>query len=444
MITGDSRIIETWGEVSSREEIKGEEKLIYATSTSLLYRVRKDGKYFLLKRSAIKGIRGRQILRREYELSAGCDHPNIIDIYEYRKIATATNPEEGYELVMEYVEGRTLSEFLKENPTLKTRKRIFSELLAAVAYLHQRRIIHNDLKPDNILISRNGDHVKLIDFGLSDDDTHFELKTLGFTDGFAAPELRDDRNSSVRSDIYSLGKIMHFIFGNRYFPISNKCLRKNRDKRFSNIKELESSWKRVYISWLAPVAILVFGLSLIGILAIIKDKNEQQQKLDSLQIAVMRYSDELNLQRENREKDKKDSEISNDYKAEEPTGENTQVAVLSKEIPTAKEAGSQKNYDREIIKEFRRSLSRLSSKALDSISKCQTPQEILNVFNNYSLEGKELYDSRLAEVSDDASKSEVTSIMLDESARFDTQFHKYLKEVEDKVVRQLRKPESED
>lgn len=433
-MTGDSTIIEINPEESSRDGACIEEKeLLYATTNSLLFRIRKDGKYFLLKRGAIKGIRGRQILRREYELSVGCDHPNIIDVYEYRKISAGNGEEDEYEMVMEYVEGRTLTEFLKEKPSHKTKKRIFAELLASVAYLHQRRIIHNDLKPDNILVSRNGDHVKLIDFGLSDNDAHYELKVLGFTDGFAPPELRDDRKSDIRSDIYSLGKIMGCIFGKRYLSVSNKCLRANPNRRFQDVAGLEKRWKRDNVSWIIPVVSFFLLLIAGGVWALIKDQNEQQQKLDRLQSAILMHANELNLQREIREKDKPETETSNEVVKEKDPKQKIIRANLAEESSMDTEPTTEINHSEEILQDFKLTLTRLSSEKLDSISKCDEIKKMILISQNFWMQVKDLYESRMDELPDEASKSQLTSIFFDESSRFDTQFHIYLKKAEEKL-----------
>lgn len=403
---GDSEIKEFISE-KPIQEISGIEELVHATKSSLLYRIRKDGKYFLLKRSAIEGLRGQHILRREYEISVGCNHPNIIDVYEFRKIS-----EIEYELVMEYVEGRTLADFLKENPSLKTKKRIFSELLDAVGYLHQRRIIHNDLKPDNVLISRIGNHVKLIDLGLSDDDAHYELKTLGFSEDFAAPELSRYRKSDVRSDIYSLGVIMRWLFGGRYIFVIHKCLKKNPARRFHDIISLKKSWKRTEITRGIPFLLIFILLISLGIIIFIQNNKEQRQKLEELQAAISTMPNKPDFRQETME-----NEIS--------------VATAPDDSFIEKETkpGSPQYENKKIIEDFRKAYKMLSSETVDSLGKCEYSSDMIEIFRNYSLKAKELYERAMEQASNESDKTVITSIMMQQSANVDKDFQKFLNTV---------------
>jgi serine/threonine protein kinase len=83
-------------------------------------------------------------------------------------------------------------------------------LLAALEYIHNRQIVHLDLKPDNILITNNGNNLKLIDLGLSYSDCYSEItggtQSFGSPEQFARPELID-----FRSYIYAFGKIVLFL-----------------------------------------------------------------------------------------------------------------------------------------------------------------------------------------------------------------------------------------
>ena len=225
------------------------------TASSKLWRVSRDGKYFLIKTTKDNSEHQIQMLRREYELSIGCDNPNIVHTFTYEN-----DVHEGDGIVMEYIEGRTLREYLSEKPSLASRQRIFDELLSAVNYLHKRGIIHNDLKPENILITRADDTLKIIDFGLADKDAYYVWKTLGCTPEYASPELRSQsKDIDSRSDIYSIGMIMREIFDGRYTYIIKRCCKENPQQRFSDVSELQNKWKNRNKIWklLATLFILI-------------------------------------------------------------------------------------------------------------------------------------------------------------------------------------------
>ncbi|MBR6775590.1 MAG: serine/threonine protein kinase [Bacteroidales bacterium] len=239
-------------------------KLLKTTVYSKLWRVSRDGKYFLIKTTKNNSEYQQKMLRREYEISIGCDNPNIVHVFTYER-----NLPEGEGIVMEYIEGRTLDEFLLEKPSLKTKQRIFGELLSAVNYLHKRGIIHNDLKPENILITRADNTLKIIDFGLADNDAFYVLKTLGCTQRYASPELLSQdvrarlatskQKIDARSDIYSIGIIMQDIFDGRYKRIINKCIKENVGSRYPDISSLQRKWNDRNKVWkyLAVIVILL-------------------------------------------------------------------------------------------------------------------------------------------------------------------------------------------
>lgn len=179
-------------------------ELISENEISRLYRVRRDGKYFIVKTARDSSQRLTSIIRREYEISANLSHNNIVSVFTYEQQTPV-----GCGIVMEYVNGRTLEAFLGEKPGFSLRRRVLDQILSAVSYLHEKGIIHNDLKPENILVTYSDNSVKLIDFGLSDDDAHYLLRTPGCTPLFASPELLEGRTPlDSRSDIYSLGLLI--------------------------------------------------------------------------------------------------------------------------------------------------------------------------------------------------------------------------------------------
>lgn len=232
--------------------------LLIVTAYASLYRVTKSGRYFLIKTTKDNSPQARAMLRREYELSIGCDHPHLVHVYLFEEDSPV-----GPGIVMEYIEGRTLDHFLAENPTPTVRRRIFEELLSVVDYLHKRGIVHNDLKPENILITRSGDRLKLIDFGLSDNDAQL-LRTPGCTPAYASPELLSGAlQPDLRSDIYSIGRLMQLIFAGKHHGIIRRCLQPDRERRFENVERLRQRWRRRNRPWhllLATIGAILFLL----------------------------------------------------------------------------------------------------------------------------------------------------------------------------------------
>ena len=213
-------------------------KLLKTTAYAALYRANKAGKHFLVKTTKDNSDHQIAMLRREYELSIGCDHPHIVHIYTFEE-----NLPVGAGIVMEYIEGRTLAHYLAENPPATARNRLFEELLSAVGYLHRRGVIHNDLKSENILITRADNTLKVIDFGLADNDACYAMRTLGCTPQYASPELQaQSRQTDARSDIYSVGVLMGEIFGGKHRGIAKKCRNTDPDKRYENTTALQLAW----------------------------------------------------------------------------------------------------------------------------------------------------------------------------------------------------------
>lgn len=261
------------------QEALGENITVPPTTSCLIrtgrlfsyFRIEHDGKYFFFKTFTEDTPLARKLLRREYELSSGCDNPYIARTFLYGDLIPGKTG-----ILMEYVDGRTLDEFIQENPPSKLRKEIFLQLLDAVEYLHKKGIIHNDLKPANILITTAGNKLKLIDFGLSDDDAHFLLKTPGCTTVYAAPELATDRKADQRSDIYSIGKIMKVLFGGRHRCIAGKCLRRNPERRYKGAAALRKAWRRRNRPAKVIAVLLAAVIVALGIDAEIADRKEMQ------------------------------------------------------------------------------------------------------------------------------------------------------------------------
>ena len=130
-------------------------------------------------------------------------------------------------------------------------------MVDALCYIHSKQIIHRDLKPSNILVARNGNNVKIIDFGLSDADDYAILKQPAGTMKYMAPEQKEsDTKIDGRADIYAFGLLLREIFPRRYCHIAAKCSRTDRDRRYANAEALKKAFER-HSRWLWMLPILI-------------------------------------------------------------------------------------------------------------------------------------------------------------------------------------------
>ncbi|MCQ2153399.1 MAG: protein kinase [Bacteroidales bacterium] len=222
-----------------------------------IYTATRAGKRFILKAAAGDGARDIEALKREYEMTMSITHPFIIYVFTYESESPV-----GPCIVMEYVDGRTLSEWLSERPSRRERTRLFGQLLDAIEYLHAKGLLHNDLSAENILVNRVGNSLKLIDFGFSDDDIHYLGRERGCTRRYASGELLAGSPADARSDIYSTGVLMREIFGRRFIRISRRACHKTPEHRYRSVTALRKAWLRARRLPLCLIVLLALaGLS---------------------------------------------------------------------------------------------------------------------------------------------------------------------------------------
>lgn len=144
--------------------------------------------------------------RREAQSAASLDHPNIVSIYDVGE------EDDIYYIVMEYVEGMTLKEYINRTGPLHPKEavQIMEQIVSAIAHAHDNQIVHRDIKPHNILIDHMG-HIKVTDFGIamalsSTTITHTN-SVLGSVH-YLSPEQARGGLSTKKSDIYSLGIVL--------------------------------------------------------------------------------------------------------------------------------------------------------------------------------------------------------------------------------------------
>lgn len=201
------------------------------------YRVKIYGKlHFLkkLKKEHEDNILFREALRKEFEIGFRLEHPNIVRYVSFHDD----------EILMEYVDGENLLAFLKNHPAYFEDAEHFDkfvgQLLSALQYLHDNQVLHLDLKPENIMLTRIGSDVKVVDLGCCYSDTFVD--STGYTTQYAAPEQLAGRKVDVRTDIYAVGKLLELL---PHPPVYNKvikrCLNKNPQDRYPSIADLKAA-----------------------------------------------------------------------------------------------------------------------------------------------------------------------------------------------------------
>ena len=215
----------------------------------LLTRAKRQGRWWVLK-----GLKEeyrddsvyRTLLQKEYEIISQLQHPMVVSAFSLEEV-------EGYGLciVMEWIDGVTLKEWLAQGGhTRKERRHVANMLMEALGYVHSRQTQHRDLKPSNIMLTHNGQHLKLIDFGLSDTDSHAILKAPAGTEGYMAPE--------GPSDIYSLGCILRELrTGWSSRMVIRKCCAP-LDRRYTSVATVQKDLHRCW-QW-TPWIVLIVSL----------------------------------------------------------------------------------------------------------------------------------------------------------------------------------------
>ena len=177
-----------------------------------IWRVQKFGQFVVLK-ALQEEYRGdpvyEALLKKEFEIGYSLNHPSICRTWHFR-----AHPLLGNCIEMEWVDGVTLDErFHGQKPDEALFMKIANELCDAVGYLHSHQIIHRDIKPSNILITHNGNNLKLIDFGLADSDDSAILKMQAGTEAYLAPEVLSGGKADMRTDIWAVGKVLSELYG---------------------------------------------------------------------------------------------------------------------------------------------------------------------------------------------------------------------------------------
>ncbi len=232
------------------------EERIWQGATSTIYKgICKNGKFgevvaikvlhpYREKKEQIKSF------IKEFKLLKDLNHPNILKVYKLGK------RRDFYYIFMEYINGKSLRFFWNSNLEIfpDTILYILIKVGEAIEYIHSKRIVHNDIKPENIIVGENLKDVKLIDFGFAEKVRFFRKRVsfVGGTEKYIAPE-RKEGVIDLKSDIYSYGVMLeeylfNYDFYEEIYPVIMMAKSSNLSKRPS-ISEIVKELRKIYENW---------------------------------------------------------------------------------------------------------------------------------------------------------------------------------------------------
>ena len=196
---------------------------------------------------------------REARALARLNHPNIVSVFDFGHVG------ELYYFVMEFVEGTDLRHLMRTGLESREALEVIPQICDALQYAHEQGIVHRDVKPENILVDRQG-RVKIADFGLAkllgDDTANFALTSardvLGTLHYMAPEQLEKPLEVDHRADIYSLGVVFYEMLTGelpigRFDPPSRlievdvrldevvlRALAKEPDRRYQTVSDLKT------------------------------------------------------------------------------------------------------------------------------------------------------------------------------------------------------------
>lgn len=202
----DGRVGETVGDAWTIESVLG------AGATSVVYRARhRSGQRVAMKillRSCVADAEVRERFVREADALRRVNHPNVVQV-----IGSATTDDGVPLIMMELLEGRTLEELVRrEQITILRAVDITSAVLSALTACHDRGILHRDVKPANVFITREG-RIKLVDFGVARLSGHNETQrrlAIG-TLAFMSPEQARGDAQGITVDVYGAGAMLYSL-----------------------------------------------------------------------------------------------------------------------------------------------------------------------------------------------------------------------------------------
>lgn len=180
---------------------------LFETSNNIIYRVsdKHSGEIVALKLLKTSEPTFINRFKKEYFILQALVYPDIVKVYDLA--LTKIKKKKHLYFTMEYVDGLPLNLYFQQYGYANFVP-FFIEILCTLAFIHKKSLLHCDLKPHHILVSKDG-KIKLVDFGFALLQKSDIIKGIGGTLRYIAPEILKGENPDVRTEIYSLGIIMH-------------------------------------------------------------------------------------------------------------------------------------------------------------------------------------------------------------------------------------------
>lgn len=188
---------------------------------------------------------GKEVFEKEVEiLNQNQDIQELVNIYRYIRENNTSY------MVMEYLEGCTLQDYMDDNPKMDggSFKGIFAMIMDAVNALHDKGIGHYNLSPDNIYLEKSG-RVRLLDFGMAKKEVYrmMQKKVDYYREEYISPEILLGKPAKLNADLYSLGAIYYYMMTGKE-PKSSL----HRNRRHSKLRISDKTDERI-VNLLAEV-----------------------------------------------------------------------------------------------------------------------------------------------------------------------------------------------